>query len=138
MTGFLIPKESVENNHSKLVTNTWYKLCTLENFSKDKISIPLEVFESTVVSEYNLVCENKVISDILTAIFMSGLFVGVMIFGKGCQNFTWIYFYHWKWQSLIFGPMSDKIGRVNTIAVATVGLIAVQLGTAFLPTEWTV
>ena len=38
----------------------------------------------------------------------------------------------------MIGPMSDKIGRVNTIAVATVGLIAVQLGTAFLPTSWTV
>ena len=74
------------------------------------------VFENTVISEWDLVCDNEYISDVLTAIFMSGLFFGVMI----------------------FGPMSDKIGRVNTIAVATVGLIAIQMGTAFLPKEWTV
>ena len=75
-----------------------------------------EVFDNTVISEWDLVCEQKGTPDILTAIFMSGLFFGVMI----------------------FGPMSDKLGRVNTIAVATVGLIAVQLATAFLPKTWTV
>jgi len=73
-------------------------------------------FENTVVSEWDLVCENESISDVLTAIFMAGLFIGVMI----------------------FGPLSDKIGRVNTIQVTAVGLIAVQLGTAFLPYDWTV
>merc|ERR1712241_323111 len=39
---------------------------------------------------------------------------------------------------MIFGPMSDKLGRVNTVAIAAVGLIVIQLATAFLPTSWTV
>ena len=73
-------------------------------------------FSNTVISEWDLVCENNWVDPVLTAIFMSGLFFGVMI----------------------FGPLADKLGRVNTVEIAAIGLIISQLGTAFIPKSWTV
>ena len=73
-------------------------------------------FSNTVISEWDLVCENSWVDPVLTAIFMSGLFFGVMI----------------------FGPLSDKLGRVNTVEIAAILLIISQLGTAFIPKSWTV
>ena len=63
-----------------------------------------------------LVCEMAWVDPVLTAIFMSGLFFGVMI----------------------FGPLSDKLGRTKSVEVAAACLITVQLITAFIPTEATV
>ena len=49
----------------------------------------------TVVSEWDLVCENKWMDPIISSIYLSGNFFG----------------------ALIFGPLSDKIGRVNGVQV---------------------
>ena len=39
---------------------------------------------------------------------------------------------------MIFGPLADKLGRVNTVEIAAICLIISQLGTAFIPKSWTV
>ena len=50
-------------------------------------------YTDTVVSEWDLVCENKWMDPIISSIYLSGNFFG----------------------ALIFGPLSDKIGRVNGV-----------------------
>ena len=50
-------------------------------------------YTDTVVSEWDLVCENKWMDPIISSIYLSGNFFG----------------------ALIFGPLSNKIGRVNGV-----------------------
>jgi len=64
------------------------------------------MFTSTVITEWQLVCDNQWIDPILTLCVMAGLLFGV---------FT-------------FGPIIDRIGRRKTIMVACVGLGVVQVG----------
>ena len=52
-------------------------------------------YTDTVVSEWDLVCENKWIDPVISSIYLSGNFFG----------------------ALFFGPLSDKIGRVNGVQV---------------------
>ncbi|NXX98760.1 S22AD protein, partial [Centropus bengalensis] len=65
----------------------------------------------SLLTEFDLVCERKDLNDISQSIYMLGLFLG----------------------SMIFGPLSDRIGRrpVILISVFLQGLFG--LGTAFVP-----
>ena len=61
-------------------------------------------YRDTVVSEWDLVCENKWMDPIISSIYLSGNFFG----------------------ALIFGPLSDKIGRVNGVQVRSPQTCPVQ------------
>ncbi|XP_064019034.1 solute carrier family 22 member 13-like [Pogoniulus pusillus] len=65
----------------------------------------------SLLTEYDLVCDREDLNDISQSIYMLGLFLG----------------------SMIFGPLSDRIGRrpVILISVTLQGLFG--LGTAFVP-----
>ena len=62
-------------------------------------------YTDTVVSEWDLVCENKWMDPIISSIYLSGNFFG----------------------ALIFGPLSDKIGRVNGVQVRDPRIFAISL-----------
>ena len=62
-------------------------------------------FTSTVISEWQLVCANRWVGKWLTLLVMAGLLFGVFS----------------------FGPIIDRIGRKNTILVASIGLSVVQV-----------
>ncbi|CAG5110615.1 Oidioi.mRNA.OKI2018_I69.chr2.g4999.t1.cds [Oikopleura dioica] len=68
-------------------------------------------FTRTVSTEYELVCENKELDSAISAIFMSGLFFGVFI----------------------FGPLMDKIGRRLAALIAMMGISAVSLPLVLIP-----
>ena len=68
-------------------------------------------FTRTVSTEYELVCENKELESAISAIFMSGLFFGVFI----------------------FGPLMDKIGRKLAALIAMLGISAASLPLVLIP-----
>jgi len=68
-------------------------------------------FTRTVSTEYELVCENKELESAISAIFMSGLFFGVFI----------------------FGPLMDKIGRKLSAMIAMFGISAASLPLVLIP-----
>jgi len=67
-------------------------------------------FESTVTTDWQLVCSNRWVDTWLTVSVMAGLLVGVFS----------------------FGPVIDRIGRRKTIFVACIGLAVIQLPLVFL------
>jgi MFS family permease len=69
------------------------------------------LFTNTVVTEYQLVCSNAWIETVISTLFMAGLFFGVSI----------------------FGPIMDKLGRLNAMMISSIGLFAVQIPLIFIP-----
>ncbi|NXR10953.1 S22AD protein, partial [Semnornis frantzii] len=65
----------------------------------------------SLLTEYDLVCDRKDLNDISQSIYMLGLFLG----------------------SLIFGPLSDRIGRRPVILIAVILQGLFGLGIAFVP-----
>ncbi|KAL8606762.1 hypothetical protein ACOMHN_049591 [Nucella lapillus] len=69
-----------------------------------------EVFESTVISELNLVCEAKGMVTLANSILMGGLLAG----------------------SLVLGFLSDIIGRKKTMMIGLTGQFVVAMATGFV------
>ncbi|XP_025099664.1 organic cation transporter-like protein [Pomacea canaliculata] len=69
-----------------------------------------EVFDLTVISELNLVCEDKNLVTLANSILMGGLFCG----------------------SIILGTLSDLIGRKKTMLIGIAGQFCVALATGFI------
>ncbi|NXG51450.1 S22AD protein, partial [Psilopogon haemacephalus] len=65
----------------------------------------------SLLTEYDLVCDREDLDDISQSIYMLGLFLG----------------------SMIFGPLSDRIGRRPVILISIVLQGLFGLGTAFVP-----
>ncbi|NXF86057.1 S22AD protein, partial [Eubucco bourcierii] len=65
----------------------------------------------SLLTEYDLVCDRKDLNDISQSIYMLGLFLG----------------------SMIFGPLSDRIGRRPVILIAVILQGLFGLGVAFVP-----
>ncbi|KAM3929224.1 solute carrier family 22 member 13-like [Leptodactylus fuscus] len=66
--------------------------------------------KSTLVIEYNLVCQRKEQTDISQAIYMLGLLIG----------------------SIIFGPLGDRIGRRPVILLSMLLMFSFGIGAAFV------
>ncbi|XP_062971443.1 solute carrier family 22 member 14 [Cynocephalus volans] len=64
----------------------------------------------SLINEFDLVCGEEPHKDVVQTIFMTGLLIG----------------------SLIFGIISDKLGRYPTILLSLLGLIIFGFGTAFV------
>ncbi|KAA0708875.1 Solute carrier family 22 member 6-A [Triplophysa tibetana] len=73
-------------------------------FSKD-------VFLSTVVTEWDLVCENATLNNIGSSIYMFGLLVG----------------------AVLFGALADKYGRRTIILIGLAAQVIFGVGAAFAP-----
>ncbi|KAG5276577.1 hypothetical protein AALO_G00107280 [Alosa alosa] len=71
-----------------------------------------EIFHSTVVTEWDLVCENASLNNIGSSIYMSGLLVG----------------------AVLFGALADKYGRRTIILVGLALQAVFGVGAAFAPT----
>ncbi|XP_073711618.1 solute carrier family 22 member 6-A [Misgurnus anguillicaudatus] len=71
-----------------------------------------EVFLSTIVTEWNLVCENATLNNIGSSIYMSGLLVG----------------------AVLFGALADKYGRRITILIGLALQFTFGVGVAFAQT----
>ncbi|XP_072268662.1 solute carrier family 22 member 13-like [Pyxicephalus adspersus] len=67
--------------------------------------------KSTLVTEFNLVCHRKQLTDISQSIYMMGLLIG----------------------SIIFGPLGDRIGRRPVILISMLLMIVFGIGAAFVP-----
>ncbi|CAH2281957.1 solute carrier family 22 member 13-like [Pelobates cultripes] len=67
--------------------------------------------KSTLVTEFDLVCQRKEELDISQSIYMVGLLLG----------------------AIIFGPLGDRIGRRPVILISLLMQLSVGLGTAFVP-----
>ncbi|NXI41532.1 S22AD protein, partial [Galbula dea] len=65
----------------------------------------------SLLTEFDLVCDRKDLNDISQAVYMAGLFLG----------------------SMIFGPLSDRIGRRTVILISVLLQGLFGLGTAFVP-----
>ena len=74
------------------------------------------VFTSTVVTEWQLVCDKNWVNSAISTIYMTGLLVGVSL----------------------FGPIMDKYGRKTTLQIGSIGLIIVQIPLIFIPEAATV
>ncbi|CAG5106233.1 Oidioi.mRNA.OKI2018_I69.chr1.g2750.t1.cds [Oikopleura dioica] len=78
-----------------------------------------ELFESTFVTEFDLVCERSYVNTVSTSIFMSGLFVSVSIFGPIMDRFG-------RRKGMLFGLIGLMIANViisisNSVAMFTLG-----------------
>ncbi|KAM5156977.1 solute carrier family 22 member 13-like [Mantella aurantiaca] len=66
--------------------------------------------KSTLVTEFNLVCDRKELTDISQSVYMAGLLIG----------------------SIIFGPLGDRIGRRPVILISMLLMMAFGVGAAFV------
>ncbi|XP_051879386.1 solute carrier family 22 member 13b [Pristis pectinata] len=69
-------------------------------------------YRSTIVTEFNLVCDHRWLSKFSQTSSMAGLFVGAML----------------------FGPLADRFGRQRTILVSLLLQLISGVGAAFVPT----
>ncbi|XP_030027819.2 organic cation transporter protein-like [Manduca sexta] len=74
----------------------------------------LSVFTKTIVTEWNLICENIWLKDLTQMLFQFGVLMG----------------------SFIFGVASDKYGRKPTLIIAVVLEVFTGLISSFLPDFW--
>ncbi|XP_070559896.1 organic cation transporter protein-like isoform X2 [Ptychodera flava] len=66
-------------------------------------------YTSAVMQEFDLVCEKYYLGTLLTSIYMAGFVIG----------------------SFIFGPLSDRIGRLKSLLIAVCGLLVFGVISAF-------
>ncbi|XP_065600886.1 solute carrier family 22 member 13-like [Cyrtonyx montezumae] len=67
--------------------------------------------QPSLLTEFDLVCDRKDLGDISQSVFMAGLLIG----------------------SIIFGPLSDRIGRRPVLLISMLGQSLFGLAIAFLP-----
>ncbi|XP_062565693.1 organic cation transporter protein isoform X2 [Armigeres subalbatus] len=72
------------------------------------------VFSSTIVSEWNLVCEKASLVNLSQTIFMFGILVG----------------------GVVFGSLADKFGRRPPMVIAVIVQLISGVGTAYIPWFW--
>ncbi|XP_065082873.1 organic cation transporter protein isoform X2 [Ochlerotatus camptorhynchus] len=72
------------------------------------------VFSSTIVSEWDLVCEKANLVNLSQTIFMFGILVG----------------------GVLFGSLADKYGRRPPLVIAVIIQLISGVGTAFIPWFW--
>lgn len=65
---------------------------------------PEEKYDS-IVTDYHLICENRYLAALSTTIYFAGVTIG----------------------ALLFGPLSDYIGRLRTIQICTIGHILIGI-----------
>ncbi|KAL4702081.1 hypothetical protein ACJJTC_002280 [Scirpophaga incertulas] len=73
------------------------------------------IFGSTIISKWNLICEDKWLTSFTQTLFQLGTLLG----------------------SIFFGMASDRFGRKNPMLVAVILQITMGIGAAFAPSYWT-
>ncbi|KAJ8711997.1 hypothetical protein PYW08_008951 [Mythimna loreyi] len=97
-------KELSNNSMEEINNSTCYKDCTEYEYDTSP-------FESTIVSEWDLICERRWLASFNQMMLQVGILVG----------------------STIFGFLSDRFGRKHTFLVSIVSLIVFGLGIPFSP-----
>jgi len=71
----------------------------------------LSMFTMTAMNKWDLVCDSEWLLSMIQTVYMAGVMTGC----------------------LLFGQLSDRVGRLNTVVISTIGLVVSALLAAFTP-----
>ncbi|XP_045039346.1 solute carrier family 22 member 12 isoform X2 [Desmodus rotundus] len=100
------------------------------------------IFTSTIVDEWNLVCDSQALKPMAQSIFLAGVLVGASMFGRASDRFgrrlvlTWSYFDVAVWGTATAFAPTFPVYCLFRFLVA-VGSAGVMMNTAVLLMEWT-